>query len=303
MSQNCASWQANFIVPSSREAVESDSAWNQELRSHLPQLFLQALDAFKAQPDTEHLTWVNHWLHCIPLPGEVIRLLSLLTLTPALQTTPCLKPRICYLQSAGAKALECLVCMSCVLHDRCHQVTVSAEGHCVQAEDFFSPLPQAIISCLRGAPCIATESNTWVLPAEAVISHQDTDAARGLLAHAISFGIPSANYVHPALTALHTNNSLRSALGIKLLDTDHLLSLLQTAALQGMLPSLGSHWVASMLACIFDMLASKEPHMRSLKAQDITLSTAAQDLLQQLKMLPMLLTSTGKWVAAGAPLF
>ncbi len=63
--------QANFIVPSSREAVESNSAWNQELRGHLPQLFLQALEAFKAQPSTEHLGWVNRWLQCIPLPGEV----------------------------------------------------------------------------------------------------------------------------------------------------------------------------------------------------------------------------------------
>ena len=59
------------LVPSSREAVESNSAWNQELRGHLPQLFLQALEAFKAQPSSEHLEWVNRWLQCIPLPGEV----------------------------------------------------------------------------------------------------------------------------------------------------------------------------------------------------------------------------------------
>ena len=112
---------------------------------------------------------------------------------------------------------------------------------CLQADDFFAPLPQAIITCLRGAPCIATESDTWVLPAEAVISHEGTDAARGLLAQAIALGIPSVNYVHPALPVLYTSDSLRSALGIKLLDTDHLLHLLQMAATQSMLPKLGPH--------------------------------------------------------------
>lgn len=168
-----------------------------------------------------------------------------------------------------------------------------------QAEDFFAPLPQAIISCLRGAPCIATENSTWVLPAEAVISVEGTAAARGLLAQAISFGIPSVNYVHPAMAALHSSSALRSALGIKLLDTDHLLHLLQTASAQGMFARLGAQWVANMLACIFDMLADKEPHIRSLRAQDITLSSAAQALLQQLKLLPMFPTSTDQWIAAG----
>ncbi|DBA78596.1 TPA: hypothetical protein ACH3X1_008526 [Trebouxia sp. C0004] len=229
--------QANFIVPSSREAVESNSAWNQELRGHLPQLFLQALEAFKAQPSTEHLEWVNRWLQCIPLPGE--------------------------------------------------------------AEDFFAPLPQAIITCLCGAPCIATEAGTWILPAEAVISHAGTHEARGLLAHAISLGIPSVNYVHPALTALHCTSALRSHLGIKLLDTDHLLGLLKTAAQQGMLPKLGSQWCSRMLACIFDMLATKEPHIRSLRARDIKLCPAAQSLLQELKAVPMFPVTPGKWVAGG----
>lgn len=168
-----------------------------------------------------------------------------------------------------------------------------------QAEDFFAPLPQAIITCLRSAPCIATESGTWILPAEAVISHAGTDAARGLLAHAISLGIPSVNYVHPALTALHCTSALRLHLGIKLLDTDHLLGLLKTAAQQGMLPELGPHWCSRMLACIFDMLATKEPHIRSLRAQDIKLSPAAQSLIQDLTAVPMFPVTPGKWVAAG----
>lgn len=172
----------------------------------------------------------------------------------------------------------------------------------MQAEDFFVPLPQAIITRLRGAPCIATETGTWILPAEAVISHAGTDAARGLLAHAISLGIPSVNYVHPALTALHSTSTLRSHLGIKLLDTDHLLGLLKTAAQQGMLPKLGPQWCGKMLACIFNMLATKEPHIRSLRAQDIKLSPTAQSLVQELKAVPMFPVTSGKWVAAGRSL-
>ena len=63
--------QGNFIVPSSREAVDSNSVWNEELRGHLPQLFCRALSFFKALPAEDNLLWVNRWLHCIPLQGEV----------------------------------------------------------------------------------------------------------------------------------------------------------------------------------------------------------------------------------------
>lgn len=63
--------QANFIVPASREAVDSNSAWNEELRGHLPDLFCKALDSFKALPGQDSLLWVNRWLQCIPLQGEV----------------------------------------------------------------------------------------------------------------------------------------------------------------------------------------------------------------------------------------
>ena len=63
--------QADFVVPSSREAVDNNNAWNQELRSQLPELFLKALAYFKALPGDTHLAWVDCWLQCIPLPGEV----------------------------------------------------------------------------------------------------------------------------------------------------------------------------------------------------------------------------------------
>ena len=70
----CCMLQADFIVPSSREAVDCDSAWNELLREQVPNLFLQALHSFK-KLDPAHadlpMAWVNRWLQSIPLPREV----------------------------------------------------------------------------------------------------------------------------------------------------------------------------------------------------------------------------------------
>ena len=66
--------QADFIVPSSREAVDCDSAWNEMLREQVPNLFLQALQSFRQlpAPGTElPMFWVNRWLQSVPLPREV----------------------------------------------------------------------------------------------------------------------------------------------------------------------------------------------------------------------------------------
>ena len=66
--------QADFIVPSSREAVDCDSAWNELLREQVPNLFLQALQSFKqlAPPAAERpMAWLNRWLQSIPLPREL----------------------------------------------------------------------------------------------------------------------------------------------------------------------------------------------------------------------------------------
>ena len=41
--------QGDFDLPSSREDVNSDSAWNQWLRSEIPQLFLHALEKMMVQ--------------------------------------------------------------------------------------------------------------------------------------------------------------------------------------------------------------------------------------------------------------
>ncbi|KXZ46648.1 hypothetical protein GPECTOR_41g612 [Gonium pectorale] len=96
--------QADWVVPSSREALDADSPWNQVLRAQLPGLFLRALDVFKglpppaaplprgpgnmaaetggggsaaqgtAQPALSaggaELYWVDQWLRCVPLEGE-----------------------------------------------------------------------------------------------------------------------------------------------------------------------------------------------------------------------------------------
>ncbi len=169
----------------------------------------------------------------------------------------------------------------------------------MQAEEFFAPLPQAITSCLRSAACIATEDKSWVLPAEAVMCNDTDAAARQLLAHATSMGITGTKYIDPGLTVLHSSSALRSALGIKTLDVEHLLYVLHSAHAQGMFVTLGVAWCAQMLACVFDMLAAKEPHLHSMRAQDLAHSTAGQAVYHQLAGLPMFLLTSGTWVAPG----
>lgn len=87
MSQQQCLLQADFTVPSSREAVDADNAWNQMLRARIPDLFLAALESFKhlaaggaraaedapgrAVPAPHVSFWVNRWLECVPLVGEV----------------------------------------------------------------------------------------------------------------------------------------------------------------------------------------------------------------------------------------
>ena len=69
-----AGMQADFTVPSSRESLDNDSAWNEMLRGQVPDLFLQALQSFRQlslQEADKAMAWVNRWLECIPLPGEV----------------------------------------------------------------------------------------------------------------------------------------------------------------------------------------------------------------------------------------
>ena len=176
-----------------------------------------------------------------------------------------------------------------------------------QAEDFFAPLPQAITNCLRRAPCIATEDNDWVLPAEAVICKEANVAARQLLAQATSAGVAGAKYIRPDLTVLHRSSALQLALGIKTLDVDHFLQVLHSAHAQGLLPTLGMQWCAQMLACIYDMLAAKEPQLRSLHSHGLAPTPIVQSVCHQLQSLPVFPLTSGAWTCLGGdpdhPLF
>ncbi|GIL57412.1 hypothetical protein Vafri_12576, partial [Volvox africanus] len=130
-----------WVVPSSREALDADSPWNQGLRAQLPGLFLRALAVFKglplpseasaggtsaaeagggasalgaamsANPRQPHrpaeLFWVDQWLRCIPLEGE--------------------------------------------------------------AQGFFAGLPHSIATLLRAAPCIPTSDGGWATPGETAV--------------------------------------------------------------------------------------------------------------------------------------
>lgn len=66
----CIHMQADFVVPSSREAVNGNDSWNEELRAYLPALIVKAQQSFKDH-HSEDVTCLNAWFQCIPLPGEV----------------------------------------------------------------------------------------------------------------------------------------------------------------------------------------------------------------------------------------
>jgi hypothetical protein len=63
--------QGDFDLPSSREDVNSDSAWNQYIRDEIPQLFLHALDRIKSLPGLSLTDAVALYLQFTPLDGEL----------------------------------------------------------------------------------------------------------------------------------------------------------------------------------------------------------------------------------------
>ena len=65
--------QGDFVLPSSREEVDADSAWNQWLLSEFPSLFVSAQESFCALPCFERCPGkaVTAFLSFIPLAGEV----------------------------------------------------------------------------------------------------------------------------------------------------------------------------------------------------------------------------------------
>ncbi|XP_035841835.1 protein NO VEIN isoform X2 [Helianthus annuus] len=65
--------QADFILPSSREEVDGDSAWNQWLLSEFPNLFVSAEVAFCSLPCFKEIPakGVSAFMRFVPLVGEV----------------------------------------------------------------------------------------------------------------------------------------------------------------------------------------------------------------------------------------
>ncbi|KXZ53927.1 hypothetical protein GPECTOR_6g845 [Gonium pectorale] len=69
---------ADFIVTTSRESLDSSSPYNQMLVARIPQLFarsLVALEALDSDPGWADrpmppFGWLNYWLDCLPLPDE-----------------------------------------------------------------------------------------------------------------------------------------------------------------------------------------------------------------------------------------
>ena len=178
----------------------------------------------------------------------------------------------------------------------------------VQAQDFFEPLPRKIIAALRKEACIPTEHGTWVCPEEAIIC-TGHDAARHLLADPVLTGITTASYVDSRLAVLHDKVQLARALGIKQLDCQHLVRVLEQVHRQELFPVLGQQWCAQMLACIFDMLAKEQPSLNSMKphATSLRCNGTVRAVMEQVKGWPMFLLTSGGWgsvkAALGDPLF
>ncbi|XP_070575816.1 uncharacterized protein [Ptychodera flava] len=84
--------QGDFDVPSSREDVDNDSAWNQWLRGELPVLFIQALQAFKDHPDLSELNAVCSFLQYVPMEGEILGFFKPVAkqILQQLKASPCL---------------------------------------------------------------------------------------------------------------------------------------------------------------------------------------------------------------------
>ncbi|XP_077982386.1 uncharacterized protein LOC144437336 [Glandiceps talaboti] len=84
--------QGDFDVPSSREDVDMDSAWNQWLRSELPTLFIEALQAFRGHPSLSDLQAVCSFLQYVPLEDEILGFFKPVArqILQQLKASPCL---------------------------------------------------------------------------------------------------------------------------------------------------------------------------------------------------------------------
>lgn len=286
------------MVPSSREAVDADSAWNQALRSELPGLFMEALQRFSQlhqllpqeaseqeqdqQPEQQEgmaedgseeaqqagagaggasselalvVKWVDRWLRCLPLEGQV--------------------------------------------------------------QGFFAPLVAGIAARARASACIPTEGGGWRLPGDVVVcgapalrSLLECDAAREALgagfAHpglevrgagggadadangragdigmqrldvlqcvawsaspATATAVPHLHHMHthslsmqhhpaaPPPQVLHSSPGLRQLLGVREFSTQQLLELLRALQARSRLAELGVAWLQRTLLAVFSLL-------------------------------------------------
>lgn len=85
--------QGDFILPSSREEVDGDAAWNQWLLSEIPEAFMKAAGLFKVLSILEKPgIAVSNFMRFVPLEGEVVGFFSPLPrlIFARLQASPCL---------------------------------------------------------------------------------------------------------------------------------------------------------------------------------------------------------------------
>ncbi|XP_071961958.1 uncharacterized protein [Antedon mediterranea] len=85
--------QGDFDIPSSREDVDSDSAWNQWIKQHLPALFIKALQYFKEYYGCkdEELA-VCRFLQFVPVEGQILGFFESVAkeIHQKLKSSPCL---------------------------------------------------------------------------------------------------------------------------------------------------------------------------------------------------------------------
>ena len=86
--------QGDFILPSSREEVDGDSAWNQWLLSEFPELFVNAAESFRSLHcyQSNPGKAVSLYMSFVPLIGEVLGFFSPLPrmIISKLRVSPCL---------------------------------------------------------------------------------------------------------------------------------------------------------------------------------------------------------------------
>jgi hypothetical protein len=63
--------QADFVLPSSREDIATDSTWNQWLRSRVPRLFASAMSRMRSRFGSPEVGMMARMLDFVPLEGEV----------------------------------------------------------------------------------------------------------------------------------------------------------------------------------------------------------------------------------------